>query len=399
MRPRSCFVYQILIAACFGLGLCAGVSAQSEIAKFGAMGDSLTDEYFEQGFGSYADSWTELLVLHRGIDMGRTAVEAGQPGGTWGEPRRTGYRHNWARYGATTAAMLSNGQHTGLANDAVTYGVSHAALFIGVNDFSPWFGCYGNIYNGNWSQAQIDSWVAGRISNITSALDTVVPAGVQLVVVNIPDPSIMQFVWSQYPDPNRRDAAAAAVAQANADIRDLAEQYELALVDVYALTKAAFGPNADQHEYLYVGGVGIELLVASGTNPLAAWVADGVHPRTVLQGMFANVVLAALNQAYGADVDLFTEEELLVNAGIAYGGEDTLAERIGAYSDYVAVFGHPGDIDLDGDVDWNDFDLFADCLAGPEAGIGGDCSAADLDDDLDGDLADFAVFQQIFGDE
>ena len=191
------------------------------------MGDSLTDEYFEQGYGSYADCWTELLVLQRGIDVGPTAVEAGQPGGTWGEPRRTGYRHNWARYGATTDAMLASGQHTGLAGDIQAWGVSHAALFIGVNDFSPWFGCYDDIYHGQWSQSQIDDWVAGRIANIAAALDTVVPTGVQLVVANIPDPSIMPYVWSSFPNPVLRDRAAAAVEQANTEIRELAEQYGL----------------------------------------------------------------------------------------------------------------------------------------------------------------------------
>ena len=165
---------------------------------------------------------------------------------------------------------------------------------------------------------------------------------------------------------------------------------------MYGLTKAAFGPNTDQHEYLYVGDVGIRLLVASGSNPLAAFVSDGVHPRTVMQGVFANVVLAALNQAYDADVPLFTEEELLTNAGIAYGGQDTLAEQIGAYSEYVTVFGNIGDLDLDGDVDWGDFDLFAGCLTGPEVEVNVDCDLADLDDDVDADLVDFAVFQQLF---
>ena len=361
---------QTLIAALFA-GFCiAAAQAQPGITRFGTLGDSLTDEYLEQGYGAYADCWTELLVDHRGIDMGPTAAAAGQPGGTWGEPRRSGYEHNWARWGATTSAMLYSGQHTGLANAVQTQGVTHAAMFIGTNDFSPWSGCYGSIYSGSWSQTDIDNWVAGRIANITTALDTVVPTGVQFVVINIPDPSVMPYVWSQFPDPVRRDAAASAVAQANADIRDLAEQHGLALVDAYALTKAVFGPNQDQHEFLFVGDVGIELLVASASDPLAAWVSDGVHPHTTIQGVFANVILSALNQAYDADVTLFTEEEILANAGIAYGGVDTLEAQIGPYAAYVTVFGHPGDLDLDGDVDADDFALLPGCLTGPDGTLG-----------------------------
>ena len=64
----------------------------------------------------------------------------------------------------------------------------------------------------------------------------------------------------------------------------------------------------------------------------------------------------------------------------------------------------PGDIDLDGDVDIDDFALFTDSMAGPtqmEPLPGVDpahFTRADLDLDKDVDLADFADFQQHFGD-
>ncbi|MBU0637574.1 MAG: hypothetical protein KKB50_01815 [Planctomycetes bacterium] len=385
-----------LTAALAALVTCALAPGQSNIDKLGAMGDSLTDEYLEQMYGSYADCWTELLVLHREIDMGPTAAEAGQPGGTWGEPRRTGYEHNWARAGATTGSMLAAGQHTGLANAVLTQGVTHAAMFIGGNDFSPWFGCYDEIYYGEWTQHDIDAWIAGRIGNITTALNTTVPTGVQMVVVNIPDFSIMPYVWSSFPDPVRRDAVAAAVEQANADIRDLAAEHDLALLDMYALTKAMFGPNQDQHEHLLVGNVEIELLIASGSNPLAGWVADGVHPRSVVQGIGANAILTALNLAYDANVTLFTEEELLTNGDLTYGGVDTLEAQIGPYEAYVTVFGTPGDLDDDGDVDLNDLAAllaaYGSCAGEPEYN-----PDADLDDSGCVGLPDLAILLSNYG--
>jgi lysophospholipase L1-like esterase len=383
-----------LTAALVALATCALAPGQSNINKLGAMGDSLTDEYLEQMYGAYADCWTELLVLHREIDMGPTASEAGQPGGTWGEPRLRGYEHNWARYGATTNSMLSAGQHTGLANAVLTQDVTHAAMFIGGNDFSPWSGCYNAIYNGQWSQSNIDAWIAGRINNITTALNTTVPTGVQMVIVNIPDFSIMPYVWSSFPDPVRRDAVAAAVEQANADIRDLAAEYELALVDMYALTKAMFGPNQHQREHLLVGNVEIEVLIASGSNPLAGWVADGVHPRTVVQGIWANAILTALNLAYDANVTLFTEEELLTNGDLTYGGADTLEGQIGPYEAYVTVFGIPGDLDGDGDVDLSDL---AQLLSNYGQTSEMTYEDGDLDGDGDIDLSDLAALLAIYG--
>lgn len=60
----------------------------------------------------------------------------------------------------------------------------------------------------------------------------------------------------------------------------------------------------------------------------------------------------------------------------------------------------PGDLNADGHVDAEDFELFVDCLAGPgEPNPGCDpvhFARADLDGDGDVDLADFADFQRVF---
>jgi hypothetical protein len=59
----------------------------------------------------------------------------------------------------------------------------------------------------------------------------------------------------------------------------------------------------------------------------------------------------------------------------------------------------PGDLDGNGDVDIADFELLAQCLAGPVGGPAASCpSAVDADFDADGDvdLADFALFARYF---
>jgi len=56
----------------------------------------------------------------------------------------------------------------------------------------------------------------------------------------------------------------------------------------------------------------------------------------------------------------------------------------------------PGDCDGDHRVDFDDFEIFSACMAGPEYGVAPECSCADPDGDGDADLADFALFQRAF---
>jgi len=55
------------------------------------------------------------------------------------------------------------------------------------------------------------------------------------------------------------------------------------------------------------------------------------------------------------------------------------------------------DCNRDWVVDLDDFAVFSDCAAGPDGGEGPGCQCADLDEDDDIDLADFQLFQQVFG--
>src|SRR5688572_25679629 len=98
----------------------------------GIMGDSNTDEYRanDNRGGSYAATtlnWLEQLVAKRGVQAGSW--------GTWGEPRRSGYKYNWARSGATAGSMIANGQHTGLAQQITAGEVQYVIIYVGINDF------------------------------------------------------------------------------------------------------------------------------------------------------------------------------------------------------------------------------------------------------------------------
>ena len=57
----------------------------------------------------------------------------------------------------------------------------------------------------------------------------------------------------------------------------------------------------------------------------------------------------------------------------------------------------PGDINGDRDVDIADFQVFVDCMIGPELTYGAGCAGADIEGDWDVDLRDFAELQTSFG--
>jgi hypothetical protein len=69
--------------------------------------------------------------------------------------------------------------------------------------------------------------------------------------------------------------------------------------------------------------------------PTNAFVSDGFHPNTVVQEMLANLILQAFNSSYNDNVALFSEQQILNQSSIPYGGADTLQAEIGPYSNYI----------------------------------------------------------------
>jgi len=277
------------------------------------------------------------------VDVGPTAVLAGQPGNTWSEPRRTLYQYNWARSGATSATLLSTGQHTGLASDVVPEGITHVAVIIGANDFIPqaFSGAYWNIYFGSWSSATIDSYVAGVVANIETALDTLVGEDIPMVVATVPDYGLAPLTQGFLTDAARRQLVADAIAEVNVEIDQMAQDREIVVIDIAGAAEAIFGSHASPKTSLLIGNVPIYLAqsdTAAGGNPDAAFVDDGIHPNTTLQGLFANLVIQAFNTGYDTGLALFSEEEILDHRSLGYVGPDTLASEIGNYSSFVSDY-------------------------------------------------------------
>lgn len=388
------------ILAALASALFASVPAASSHAqtiRLGVIGDSLSDEYAEESY-DYAFNWLEQLVLFRGIDAGPTAIGAGQPGGTWGEPRRTGHRLNWSRYGADSAAMISQGQHLGLAGGASEASLTHAVLMIGANDFRPiplpGF-AYFNIYWGLWSSAQRQNYVNTIAGRIALALDTLLETETRVILATVPDYGVTPIARAFFTNPQRRQNVTAVIASLNGTLAALAESREIVLVEVAALSTAIFGTNFDINASVPIGGVPILLDAsdtAGNTNPAAGFVDDGIHPHTTLQGLFANLMLVAIGVGSADPPPLFSETELLGHAGLEHTGTDTVEGWLGAWASYVVDFTPPigpiGDLDGDGFVDGADLAILLGQWGGcpPKSA----CSA-DLDGDGSVGGADLAI--------
>lgn len=173
-----------LPAATAAPAIAQGPEAATGLLKgIGVMGDSFYDEYrgADDRGGSYASvtfNLVELLVKNRGWNLG--------PWGDWGEPRRTGYEYNWAHSGDTSADLIKNGQHLGVAQQVRDGKVTFVFMGIGANDFSPYYGTnYIDIYNGTMSDEQLQQKIQTAVDNVTLAVDTVLEAGPKGMAVTL----------------------------------------------------------------------------------------------------------------------------------------------------------------------------------------------------------------------
>lgn len=279
------------------------------------LGDSFFDEYrgSDNRGGAYAATTfnlIEILQRRRGFDLG--------PWGTRAEPRRTGYEYVWARSGATSGSMISQGQHTGAAAQIAAGDVSFVFIGVGANDFSPLHGStYRDIYSGASTDAQVASKVAGAVRNVTLAVDTVLEAGAQGVAVTLftqwdLDPQLA----ATYPDAAGRKRVADAINAVNAGIADMAAARGVLVVDQNAIGQQLL-PQLDSQGNLLVGGQKISFL-RNGDAPNYARLSDGQHLGTVVSGLMANAYFVdPLNAAFGTGIARLTDAEILTEAGLA----------------------------------------------------------------------------------
>lgn len=324
--------------------------------RLGIMSDSSSDEYRADdnraGSTAYEQttlSWVELLARYRSVDVGAWGINRGLP-------RRTGFEYNWARSGATSGSLISQGQHTGMATQVSQGLVDLVYLSIGGNDFAYYYTDAQSIYNGTLSGDALTSKINGVVANITTALDTVLNASptIKVIVATIPDMGNNPTFQAQYPDPVKRQRVTDAIKLSNTGVRAmLASRPRATLFDVEPLTQEVLAMVDQQTGMATIGGVDINFAV-SGDSPDHAILGDGIHSGTVFGAVFLNELLPYINTVAGTSIAPLTDSEMLRYAGIIPADVITLTKSVSSGADDVneqgSKFSTSGSIPLGGDA-------------------------------------------------
>ncbi|MGD9644665.1 MAG: GDSL-type esterase/lipase family protein [Pirellulales bacterium] len=270
--------------ACWLLAIGAGHALAAPINGFAAMGASETQGTNHNG------SWVPWLAVDRGLNFG------------------SGQSYNKAVGGSTTTTLLSGGQHTKVASLVDSGSVDLAYLFIGGLDVPP---VVPDLLLGNLN---VPVWSDGVVSRILTAVDTVLaenPEG--MIVSGLPD---MSLVPGAAPYKVIAQPVVDAIDIVNAKLKTEILARNLVYVDIAGAMRDL---NAAP---FVVGGVTINVTTGSKTNP-AHFFVDNIHPGTVGNGFFANLMLTALNEGHGTSHALFSDSAILAKAGLSasYTGE------------------------------------------------------------------------------
>jgi|GEM_PF-2509748 len=300
--------------------------ASDVITGFGVIGDNYSDEYDPQAY-TYASNWVELLA-GRGINLGAQ--------GTQTDYRGAGYAFNWSMKAGSVLDLNIAAGPIHLSGLIFQGQVSHAVMMYGMTDFADLQNepndpkIYEQIYNGT---LDADSHAMGVSTLMGANIDNYGDTEGHFVVVTIPDPGDLPSYRAQYPDVANRQRVTDAIQSVNAVLKERAAENNIPVFDLFAMQKALLGNHSSPIGSQTIGGVGFSASAGGSANSATLFTADGYHPHTAMQALIANGVMTAMNQGYGANLQLFTEQEIAGLAGQTF-ASNTLNLN---YSSFVSV--------------------------------------------------------------
>jgi len=233
--------------------------------------------------------------------------------------------------GATSATMLTQQQPQKVAADVAAGNVTVATILVGNND-------YGqnalSLISGGLTQDELTTFENGIVSNIESAVTTVLNSGIQgFLLGSVPrlvdEPAATQYFPSIPADqlPGLIDLVDASQERVNAQLLDFANAHHIPFVDFFGFEK-----SLGDVDHITVGGVPIAM--TKGPDSTYFFV-DNLHPGWVGNAILSNFWMTALNVAYGTNLSLFSDQEALNMAGLRsqYTGE-TFSNSVD-YADFI----------------------------------------------------------------
>lgn len=330
-----------------GIGLLL-FSRPAAATTFGALGDSLTDEYLGNTtqLGSTdlpALNWLQLLVQLRGLDFG--ALEPDYT--VRGEPRNEGYEHNWARSGAGALpnplalpfASVTD-QAAGIA-PAVTAGlVDVVFLAIGSNDYFFRELLGGTMLLTDPGYMAFEDSILAAVAGAVMSLQAAGPADIVLALVppgtaGGADPDTVAAIANY----NARLVAEAAILGVPVfDMFDWVDDpgrvsgtdlnfagHTIPQASEATLAQAMLDPTPGVRPCDSLGNC------ATKDYALNFTASDGIHPNTIVQGLIANEFLEAVNPLLASPIALLSDAEILAAAVPEPGIATLLAFGVGGW--------------------------------------------------------------------
>ncbi len=273
--------------------------------RLGVLGDMLSQEYAEHWFVE-AKGWYDLLAETGRIDGGHYAP-------SYSDIRWQGYEYNWANWWATSESVLTSGQLEGILAQAQAGLVSHVVVALGPTDYASGE-AYQQIYEGRWTPQQIAEFDSRRLAALREILTQLTQTGVHVLLSTAIDPGFAPGIQGPYWDPAGRARVSQAVEAFNSKLRLLASDLGVPVIDSNGLMQAIFGPPAAPESVIWVGGV--PLTHGQGNDPTWTFTANGICPGTVISGLWAGLIVQALNDLYGAGLPQLTVRDILERAGL-----------------------------------------------------------------------------------
>jgi hypothetical protein len=243
----------------------------------------------------------------------------------------TNLPYDYAYAGASSLSVLQPGDaDSQLIAQARAGNITLALMSIGANDI---LNVFTSVANGSLSGAALAAQETFLVGNIETGVKEVLGAGAKVVMGGLSDLADSPSEASLMADPAAKARVEGAIATMEAQLAAFAATKGIPFVDFFGLEKAVYDSG-----HFQIGGVNINLTTA-GPDP-HNFFQDSLHAGIAIEGEIANLWLQGMNTAYGTNIPLLTDQEILTEAGIGneYRGETFLAaEPMAQFTDFKAA--------------------------------------------------------------